>query len=469
MTSRIHTPGLKTLTPGQFRGTQAGKKPGASYQGYLGYIARHRAAKLAQQNTDPLGQTTQGAIDQTIGRYTGMYGQPLTDPQIQGQAQGLIDPIVAAVTSNVNTRAKQAGDSIRGYTDSLAGDLGKIDFGAPYAGAKQEQAAIDSALQQSLTGGGQALSQDLSSRLAQIGEPAVGQAASGLADRGAALGTTELARGNNALSSLIAHAAAAKSYGQKLPGIARMGGLQDLAGVEQNATNLIGEQTADVMKLLPQIVQNLRGERSSLQGNKASLAAQLYSTLTGQNITKETARRGLIGDASAAYTNALPMPDASLTNQYGYPVDQYGQPVGGKVTPLPGYHVDPKTGQVVKDTNADKPKPPTADVRQKALKAIETYYWGVPAKTRADGSVANPEVPGVDYETAVTNLVQGFGYTRKQAEALANTRYKPGEDGRPTKTAAEFKGASSQKPVKGQTLEQGGTTYVFNGNEWVKK
>lgn len=419
--------GPVTLTRGQFAQTAAGKKPGARYEGYLAYIDRRRNAKLQQPNTDPFAPTSPNDINSAIGKFTSMYGNPLTDPEISAKAQGMIDPVVAALTSRVNDRARQATEAIKGYSGDLAGELAGLDLGAPYTQAKTEQAAVDSVLHDSLAGaGGTGVGEDLSSRLAAINDPTVAAAASGLADRGAALGTTELARGSSNLGSLIASAAAAREYGAKLPGLAKLSGLQDISGVQRTATGAIADQTAELEKLVPGLVQGFRSENAALRGNKASIAAQIYGLLTGQNVTKATAKAGLAGDqASLDYQYANANADAQAAADTLAERQRHDKAIEGGKTQL------------------------TPAVREKAIKAIDLYYYGEQPKQHYDGGrhawveVPGTGTPAINYHTAISNLVNGYGLSQEQATALANTRYKPGEDGRPMTTQQKTAAASA--------------------------
>ena len=344
--------------------------------------------------------------------------KPLTDMQV---AQQQLDPVVKRVTDAINQRAQAAANAVRGYTGSLAQQLASTDYASPYRSAIPQQAAVDAALQQSLAGRGNELAQGLQSRLASIQEPgAVNPATANVAQIGVGAGNTELARGSAALSALLANQAAAGEYGAKQPGIAKFAGLQGLGRVQGQAVSDIASQTAPLYGKLPDIVSGIQTNRARRQ----QLA--LENKLAGKKAT-----------AAAA-----PRPDASLSRAYGYAVDQYGNPVGGAVTPLPGYQTGPN-GTVVKTPKPPPalkpPKPLSTSDRRAALKAADLYFYGQQPVTRADGTVSREGVPGINYAQAVKQLMVGYGLTRAQAVELANTYYKtPGERGRP-RTAAQKK------------------------------
>lgn len=417
----MRTGGPVTLTRGQFGKTTAGQKPGAKYEGYLAYINRRRAAKLAQPAApaDPFAPTSDTDIDSIVNRFTGMYGKPKSDADIQSSAQGLLDPIVAAITANITGQAKTATGAIGANSEALAKAMAGQDYGAPYAGAKQEQAAADAALQQGLAGGGASLAGDLKSRLAMIDDPTVAAAGDQVAAQGVAAGNTELAHGTSALSSLIAAAAANKAYGAKLPNIARLTGLQDIAGAERDATKQIGDQTSQVEQQLPNVVQGFRSERDNLVGNKASIAAQIYGLLTGQNITKQTAKAGL---ENTDFDNRL-----SYASTFGTD-PQTGQPVKG-------YHVD-SGGNVVKDVAPKPVKPLSTTDKARIAKAVQDFRYGVQpkqqfnAKTQSWMDVPGTGTPNMSYEEAYQGAI-ALGATPEYARTLVNGLYKPGEYGRP--------------------------------------
>lgn len=268
-------------------------RPGATSTNTGSPLAYAAANRRTPPPVSPLAPTSTADILARINKIASAYGTPLNEAQIGTTAQGMLDPVVAQITANINKQAGQATDSIAGHSQSLAHELGAIDYSTPYNTAEGEQAAVDAALREALGGGGAQLANDLQSRLGVIGDPSVAAAGQHVAATGAAAGATELARGSANLGSLIANAASASSYGQKLPGFARMQGLQDIAGVQQGAVNDIANQTGSVTAQLPGLVQALRSDNQTLRGNKAQLVASLYDNALGREVTKGTAAAGL--------------------------------------------------------------------------------------------------------------------------------------------------------------------------------
>lgn len=203
-------------------------------------------------------------------------------PSIEQQAQGEIDPIIAALTGQATSQANAAAAAIQGLTNSYGQQLGAINYGAPYSNAEAQQAAVDAALQASLTGQGNTLSQQLASQLGSAvgasGQGAVQQVANQAASQGAGGGNAEMANGSAALSNLIADAAAANSYGSQIPGIVALAGLQGVQQAEGNAQNEIAQGALQAESQLPTIEQQLRSNKlqaQSLANTKAYQRAEI--------------------------------------------------------------------------------------------------------------------------------------------------------------------------------------------------
>jgi hypothetical protein len=203
----------------------------------------------------------------------GMPNGAVAPNPYQQQAQTQIDPIIAALTAAAQQQAGAADQAIQGLTDSYAKGIAGIDYGAPYSGAEAQQAAVDAALQQSATGQGSDLAAALSQRLQALqgssGAPAVEQEANSLASQGAGIGGAQLATGSAALNQLISDAAAAKSYGQKMPGVIDSAGLQGIEQSQGQAQQAINQGTLQAESQLPQIEQNLKANALQAKATKA--------------------------------------------------------------------------------------------------------------------------------------------------------------------------------------------------------
>lgn len=454
---------LVTWTPQQFKQ----HRPKGNYQSYLRFLATHRGGNT-QQPADPytalIGSAPQPytpqQIRQQLGQYTQGMPSALTPQQIQAQASSMISPLIQAVTSQIQGQAARASNAVKGYTADLASKLASINFAAPYAQGEQAQAATDSALHSALSGAGSSDAADLAKRLAVINDPSVAAAASQVAGNGTANANANLALGTDAMSNLIANAAAAGSFGQKLPGIAQLGGLQQLAGIGQNATDQIGTQTQQIEAQLPSIIQNLTGTSDTNATNRAQARQQLIQFLSGVNDNRsgdllklrenQIARGDAINAGNAKNEAAVQVADTNanakataaeiaqanrdrsyrlqLAKTLGY------DPVSNK--PLPGYKWENGVvgGTIVK-TGSGKgggvPASTYAGLKKQALAKADLFYYGQAPTVNAAGVTTKEGIPGISYGQALKELMRGYSLTRQDAMAILNTYYAPGERGRP--------------------------------------
>ncbi|HEX5247808.1 MAG TPA: hypothetical protein VFW41_11835 [Gaiellaceae bacterium] len=269
--------GPVTLTKPQFQQL----RPQGDYQKYLSFIAARRGGSPQRPQppqSSPFPTMTPAQQQQELAGIAGLY-PALTPQQMASQAAQYVDPEIAAIQQSSAQRSSNAAQLIRAATADYATQLAQLGstFATPYQTAAPQQAAIDAALQQSLTGGGSSLASGLSNELSQLqgtsGASAVQQAAGALSSQGASSGNTALANGSASLSDLLANAAAAGSFGAKLPAIGQLAGLQQTG----NALGQIqsGEQTQ---------LQNAENARQSylaqLQSENAQNARSRASALT---------------------------------------------------------------------------------------------------------------------------------------------------------------------------------------------
>jgi hypothetical protein len=380
--------------------------------------------------------------------------QPMTNQQITTQAQGEISPLVAAVTKQITGQTQAATHAIGGYSADAAAKLAALDFAAPYQGAETGQAAVDSALRQSLAGAGSSDADALASRLAVINDPSVAAAANTLSANGAANGNTQLAQGSAALSNLIANAAAAKDYGLKQPGIQQLAGLQNIAAAEQQGTANIGTQTQQLEQQLPSIIQSLASQNDSRSAaltaarenqiaRNDALAATTAKNTTAVQVAKARAAGQVKVARISAQTkaNAASRPNASLSRTVGYVVDSTGKWIpgqNGQPQLLPGYTTN-ASGQVVKvgKTATSTAKPPTAN---EINSWVDAFKNGKPVTTsvlapKPDAN-GNPVYRSIRQKTGQLSYLQAYKRLTAlhvpdpQARQALDTVYKRGEQGR---------------------------------------
>lgn len=426
-----------TLTPGQFAKTSAAAKPGATYAKYQKFIAARRG-----------GNSTPAPPQDPYSGIIGSLPQPETSQQMGSEAQSEISPIVAAIVSAITKQTKGATGAISGYSNDAAAKLAAINYGEPYTQGEGAQAATDATLAAAESGQGLSDANSLQQRLAVINDPSVAAAAANVAGNGAANGNAALSQGSASASNLIANAAAAKDYGQKQPGIQRAQGLQDIAGVEQTGQANIASGTTAAEQQLPSILSSLRSENDNRSSAIASARENQLArndaiasgaaanqvkveTVNANNATKvQIAQMNQAGKVSAeqlAQARSDRTYRLSFTKTFGY------DPVTGRVAP--GFK-QTAGGQIVKvGTGAGNPggvpASTYAGLKTKAGKAADLFYYGQAPVTRSDGTVSKAGIPGIDYGTALKQLMSEYSLNKQDALTILNTYYKPGERGRP--------------------------------------
>lgn len=408
---------------------------------------------------------------QYINRAVARLGLPLTDAQIQTNAQGQLSPLIQQLTDSLNRQAQSGTAAIGGYTSDLAKALGGYQQNAQniYSGAQQSQAASDNALTAKLAGEGGQQAQDLGARLASINAPGATNAAVGAATQNAiGSGNALYATGSASLANLIASGAAEQSYAGKLPGLAGLAGEQQLGGLQHSIASSLADKTAGIEAQAPGIVSGLQTQRSDLLGKKETLRGDLNTFFS----TRDNQKAALAQERAA-----LGLPDPSLSGKVGVVVDKTGKPVpgaDGKPQVLPGYHNTP-SGGVAKDVkpakapgpakvnttlskangyltdgsgnailkggkkqpyNAGGPatKPISATTLRKAGTDAEDLYHGVTKKNAQgqDVTVAYTQT----YQDAIKTLMGRYPELGRQGVLdLVNRWYQPGQFGRPAVSA----------------------------------
>lgn len=333
---------------------------------------------------------------------------------VPGQAQQLINPMIAALTRAANLRAQRADQAITGYTNSYANQLGQINAASPYANAETKQAAVDASLRGSLTGAGTDLASQLASRLSQLdgtsGASALHAASGSLASQGAAAGGTQVASGSAALSSLLANEAGAGSYDAKLPGLAKLSGLQGIKQAQLAAQSTINQGTLSAESQLPSIARDINAQNSA----NAYRRAQIGQGNARLSIEQQNANTS--GERTALYSQHL---------QQTYGLD------------LAKMQMAQQKAIEVRASGGLSPNE-VASMRQKAASALHTYYDGVAAKyeigVNGQRIVVSGTGPGSQktYQNAIRSILLSYSALGpKQVINMANQLYAPGEGGRP--------------------------------------
>jgi hypothetical protein len=389
------------LTPGQTLRFDPSRGAGKGY-----YAAGGTRAPAAAPASDPFALATPQQIQQQIQAYTGGMPAVLTDPQLAARAQAQVDPLIAALSARIGDRAKQGAASIAGYTGTLQKDLGQYAGSARniYGQAEQGQAQSDAALASMLAGHGTDEAAALAAKLGGAGmsQGAIDATAGQQATVGQGSAGAQYAQGSASLSDLIARGAGAQDYAAKQPGIAGLGGLQQIGQLQRGAQNDLADQSAQVQQQIPGIIASLRADNQTALTNRTTGAQSLRQYLQGRNDTlaannrsradkltadalyrSDTLALGAGKNATAAAQDAKP--NATLSRAVGYQVDSNGAMIpdaNGNPQILPGFKVG-ADGSVVKAVAPKTPKTPadktaaTAKARTTAVTQASTNAIGI--------------------------------------------------------------------------------------------
>lgn len=229
---------------------------------------------------------------------------PLSEQAIRSRAtadvRSQVDPILKQITSGIESRTRAGSNAISGYTSTLADRLGagvgKVQD--IYGGAQQSQAAVEEALASRLSGQGNQLSGELSAKLAQIGAPGsqVQDVAGGAAQMGQGLAGASYGHGSASLSRLIQEGAAEGALAQKQPGIARLGGLQQLGTLQRQSQADLAEQTGEVNSRVPGLIQQLLGDYRQNELSKAGAREDRRISNRDFAFDQRVFEEGVLGD-----------------------------------------------------------------------------------------------------------------------------------------------------------------------------
>jgi hypothetical protein len=383
----------------------------------VGLAIKQAGARLAAKPPAPkppaaprpsAGQLQQQAINKAVNAL----GIPPSDAQIQQTASNYLNPLVQALIQSTQQQSEAGLGQIRGYTDSLVQALQPFaaNEGRIYGNAEAAQAASDAALSQRLSGGGADQAQQLASRLGSINAPAAtAQAVQGATNAGVGAGNALYGHGSASLAQLIASGAASQDYAAKLPGIAGLSGLQQAGRFEGQLESDQAKSLSDIQSQIPGLVQNLTSQRQTLLNNRENLRQSIQT-----NLSNAAAKKQALAQEAAALAGKNAAPDATLSRAYGYQVDALGRPIGGKITPLPGYTVN---GAGTGVTKTAKPTKPPAAPKAHYYKGSDQREYVIDPKTGKSSLVPGQNPPKSSSPTKESATQQ-----RWDAEAFGNAR-----------------------------------------------
>jgi hypothetical protein len=208
-------------------------------------------------------------------------------------------PLIRDITREIDRRALAGGQNISGITAELAKNLGGLapQEAAIYGAAKQDLGQLDTAIADRLTAAGATGEADLRKQFAQMGIPSslVESLAGGARAAGAGAGASGYARGSAEVAALNARGAGAQDYAAKLPGLARLSGLQGIKELQAGAQRDLATQLDRVRAQTPSLIASSLRDARNREINKATANLGFQSDVYGQqqqNVRTQTQQSG---------------------------------------------------------------------------------------------------------------------------------------------------------------------------------
>lgn len=257
-----------------------------------------QAAGKAAAPAPPKTRAPAAAKPAAAPAMTGSSSTPASSDQATAQSviSAILKPILDEINKQAATQGQNAKTLISGYTTSAQDALKGIDYQQPFTNAAAQESAINTALMNQLKGVGGGAQDQLAGELASAGSDPTFAAALGsrLGNITTGAANAGLASGGAAASKLIGQGAAAKGYGDTLPGITALAGLQDLGkalgGIETGRQTQVGSLQSKVPGMVQSELTALSSARTAQQKNAVAAAiAEGYDPTTGQLTPKARA------------------------------------------------------------------------------------------------------------------------------------------------------------------------------------
>lgn len=338
------------------------------------------------------------------------------DPVLQ-QIKDAYQQMIAGTGQVYNAGAKQLSD--------LYGQYGPAAQAA-YDRAGQGLAGIQSMLAATQQGQGAAGAADLAHQLGGIDAATVGRVNSQFGSNLQGEALANATKGANNIAMLLSQGAHAGQYGAALPGI---GGQIGFQGLERAVGDLNQNQQQELAKLAaeePGAVQNALG---GIQSNRAKTQQLAFENSLKNETLGLNAKKAATSAAQGNARIGIAQQNANTSAQRALDASQRGWANIGIAKQR--LITQEKKAQSIQKTRGLSPST-LAGIQAKAEKDAEVFYNGVPAVTRADGSISKQPVYSRTYQDALNALVNRYPALGPSGVLrILNTLYKPGQFGRP--------------------------------------
>jgi hypothetical protein len=201
---------------------------------------------------------------------------PLPEPVLQRRVRQNVsaqtNPVIRQITNQINSRARAGSENISGISQALASQLqgGQANTADIYQRARGDTMATEHALQFGLSAQGAGIDSALAKQIQLSGgDPAlVAQMTAATQGAVGAQGT----RGSAELGALTLKQAAGEEYASKLPGLAKLSGLQGIRDLQAAKQQELATQLADVRGRVPGAVAQQLSSARQQEYNKAVAA-----------------------------------------------------------------------------------------------------------------------------------------------------------------------------------------------------
>jgi len=208
--------------------------------------------------------------------------------QVTLDVRAQVDPIARELARGITARTQAGSRNITGVSDALSRSL--EGYGGQqreiFDRARANLGAVNQGVAAGFEKAGAGISEDLAKRIQSAGgDPASAeQFAAATKGTGASMFTRDSAE----LGQLAGTQANAELYASKLPGLARLSGLQGVRDLEAGSQQQLADQSGDLRARVPGLVSEALGSERRLAFEKAVARLGFSGDIRQQDIDYET-------------------------------------------------------------------------------------------------------------------------------------------------------------------------------------
>lgn len=217
---------------------------------------------------------------------------PLRPRQVRRQVRQDVLANTRPIARMIGARATSGAQNISGIANELAQHLGALapQERAIYGAAKSDLGGLDTAIADRLAAAGQTGEADLRKQASLTGVPSalVESLAGGAGAAGAGAAASGFTRGSAEVAALNSRGAGAEDYAARMPGLARLSGLQGVRDVQAHSQR----DLADLASRTPSLITSALNSARNREVNKATAGLTYQGNVYGTNTRASTSRYG---------------------------------------------------------------------------------------------------------------------------------------------------------------------------------